>query len=48
MSENEPKPNGQSPVPPTRPVPPPYSPNKALIGYIEQGQNPPGEIRKRS
>lgn len=24
-----------------RPAPPPYNPDKALIGYIEKGQSPP-------
>jgi hypothetical protein len=26
---------------PTRPAPPPYRPNKDLIGYIEKGLKPP-------
>jgi hypothetical protein len=28
---------------PDQPAPPPYRPNKALIGYIEQGQRPSAE-----
>jgi hypothetical protein len=32
----------------SRPEPPPYRPRKDLIGYIERGQNPPAERRKRS
>lgn len=27
--------------PPNRPAPPPYQPDKSLIGYIEKGQKPP-------
>jgi hypothetical protein len=48
MSDNKPNPSAQ-PTPPatSRPAPPPYSPNKALIGYIEKGQNPSVEVRKR-
>lgn len=33
--------------PPARPAPPPYRPNEDLIGYIERGQTPPKEERKR-
>lgn len=48
MSDNKPTPSTQPAQPATsRPSPPPYSPNKALIGYIEKGQNPPVEVRKR-
>lgn len=48
MSDNKPKPSTQPAQPATsRPAPPPYSPNKALIGYIEKGQNPPVKVRKR-
>lgn len=35
------QPNGSSPSPPRRPAPPPFRPNKELIGYIEKGQKPP-------
>jgi hypothetical protein len=28
-------------TPPSRPAPPPFRPNKELIGYIEKGQKPP-------
>jgi hypothetical protein len=31
--------------PPSRPEPPPYKPNKELIGYIEKGLKPPKEQR---
>jgi hypothetical protein len=34
-----PAPSQQPPT--TRPAPPPYRPNKDLIGYIEKGQKPP-------
>lgn len=34
-----PQPNGSSPS--GRPTPPPFRPNKELIGYIEKGQKPP-------
>jgi hypothetical protein len=48
MSDNKPNPSTQPAQPATsRPAPPPYTPNKALIGYIEKGQNPPVEVRKR-
>lgn len=48
MSDNKPKPSTPPARPTTsRPAPPPYSPNKALIGYIEKGQKPPVEVRKR-
>jgi hypothetical protein len=33
------QPNGSTP--PSRPAPPPFRPNKELIGYIEKGQKPP-------
>jgi len=47
MSDNEPKPNGRPAEPaPSRPAPPPYRPNRALIGYIEKGQSQPVETRK--
>jgi len=47
MSDTPPNPNGKPASPPTpgRPAPPPYSPDKTLIGYIEKGQNPPLEKR---
>lgn len=48
MSDKKPNPSTQpAPRATSRPAPPPYSPNKALIGYIEKGQNPPVEVRKR-
>jgi hypothetical protein len=46
MSDTKPKPNNPPAPTPSRPAPPPYSPNKALIGYIEKGQNQPVETRK--
>jgi len=48
MSDQKPKLDSQPQQPaPSRPAPPPYSPNKALIGYIEKGQKPGGESRER-
>ena len=48
MSDTKPKPSTQ-PTPPAsgRPAPPPYSPNRELIGYIERGQTGPAQVRKR-
>lgn len=36
----DPESNGNSPEPPARPAPPPFRPNRELIGYIERGQRP--------
>ena len=33
--------------PPSRPAPPPYQPDRDLIGHIERGQKPPKETRER-
>ncbi len=38
-TSRESQPNGSTP--PSRPAPPPFRPNKELIGYIEKGQKPP-------
>ena len=38
-TSHESQPNGSTP--PSRPAPPPFRPNKELIGYIEKGQKPP-------
>jgi hypothetical protein len=34
-------PDPQQATPDRRPEPPPYSPDKDLIGYVEKGQKPP-------
>ena len=48
MSNEQPNTNGKPAQPATsRPAPPPYRPNKALVGYIEKGQTAPVEVRKR-
>lgn len=39
QTTQNPQPNGSAP--PNRPAPPPFRPNKELIGYIEKGQKPP-------
>jgi hypothetical protein len=38
-SQNSPSSDGAPQ--PSRPAPPPFRPNKELIGYIEKGQKPP-------
>ena len=40
------EPSGNEPAaPPSRPEPPPYEPDRDLIGYVERGQKP--EVKKR-
>lgn len=38
-ASEKPQPKGSTPA--SRPAPPPFRPNKELIGYIEEGQKPP-------
>jgi hypothetical protein len=42
MSDEKAPPSAPAPQPAkSRPEPPPFRPNKELIGYIEKGQKPP-------
>jgi hypothetical protein len=43
MPDQEPDQPAPRDSPSERPAPPPYRPNKELIGYIERGQKPPKE-----